>query len=37
MTYVTHSAPRCVECNQLEGAQHAPGCQLAKFVIRRAQ
>jgi len=37
MTYITRSAPRCVACRQPEGAQHAPGCQLAKFVIRRAQ
>lgn len=31
MTYIRHSAPRCVACKQAEG--HAPDCWVAQYTI----
>lgn len=36
MTYIRHSAPRCVACGRPQGRAHAADCHLAKFTIRRA-
>lgn len=36
MSYIRHSAPRCVACGRPQGRAHAADCHLAKFTIRRA-
>lgn len=35
MTYIHHSAPRCVYCKSPQGEPHVEGCPIAKFTIRR--
>ncbi len=36
MTYIRHSAPRCVVCVRPQGRAHAAACHIEKFTIWRA-
>jgi hypothetical protein len=36
MTYIRHSAPRCVACGRLQGRAHHVDCRLCQFTIRSA-